>query len=183
LVFTSAPVVDVPENQIEAYTAEAQSTDASGAAPIYSIRYTSGRRKPDSERFRVNGITGSITFKNPPDFEAPADANKDNIYEIDVIASPLVPGESPAGSGILVSGGAPVTLAVSIRVTNQEDEEEDEKDATEDVTDDLVVATDGGVEVVDIERGVGSGLIIAAGGASLIAAIVLATDEDDPVSP
>ena len=44
---------------------------------------TSGR---DGGDFLIDRQTGVLTFRNPPDFERPADANRDNVYEVTVRA-------------------------------------------------------------------------------------------------
>ena len=44
---------------------------------------TSGR---DGGDFSINE-SGELTFRNPPDFERPADSNRDNVYELTVRAS------------------------------------------------------------------------------------------------
>jgi VCBS repeat-containing protein len=41
----------------------------------------------DNDRFNINASTGEVTFKVSPNFEAPADANTDNIYNITVHAN------------------------------------------------------------------------------------------------
>ena len=46
----------------------------------WSVRGTDGRD------FEINS-DGQLTFRNPPDYEQPADSNSDNIYEITVVAS------------------------------------------------------------------------------------------------
>lgn len=46
---------------------------------------------------------GSLTFKAPPDFEAPADANADNIYQVQITAS---------------DGVRQATLSLSVQVMN-----------------------------------------------------------------
>ena len=38
----------------------------------------------DSNRFNISLRTGSLTFRNPPNFETPIDRNGDNVYEIEV---------------------------------------------------------------------------------------------------
>lgn len=40
---------------------------------------------PDAAMFAISG-DGSVRFAIPPDFNAPADANKDNVYQITVVA-------------------------------------------------------------------------------------------------
>ncbi|MBI3151310.1 MAG: cadherin repeat domain-containing protein [Chloroflexi bacterium] len=41
----------------------------------------------DSGKFSMDGSSGTLTFANAPDFEAPADANGDNVYEVTVQVS------------------------------------------------------------------------------------------------
>ena len=41
----------------------------------------------DSSKFDVSGAGGELTFKAEPDFEAPTDANKNNVYEVTVRAA------------------------------------------------------------------------------------------------
>ncbi len=41
----------------------------------------------DAARFQLNTVTGALSFITPPDFEAPTDANGDNIYEATATAS------------------------------------------------------------------------------------------------
>lgn len=74
--FTSAATTTVAENTRTAvYTATA--TDADSDPLTFSI--VGGA---DAGRFTINGSTGALTFVANPDFEAPADANTDNRYEV-----------------------------------------------------------------------------------------------------
>jgi hypothetical protein len=57
----------------------------------------------DASRFTINAQTGVLTFVTPPNFEAPADFNRDNVYDVTVKAS----------DGTVVD-----TQALSISVTN-----------------------------------------------------------------
>ena len=41
---------------------------------------------PDGARFALSA-SGELTFRRPPDFEAPQDADQDNTYEIAVVAA------------------------------------------------------------------------------------------------
>ena len=41
----------------------------------------------DAAKFNINATSGALTFKVAPDFEAPGDANTDNIYEVSVKAT------------------------------------------------------------------------------------------------
>ncbi len=40
----------------------------------------------DAVRFAI-GVTGGLSFNSPPDYEKPRDGNKDNVYEVTVVAS------------------------------------------------------------------------------------------------
>jgi parallel beta-helix repeat protein len=53
--------------------------DANGDALVYSLLPT-----PDSARFTIDPTTGVLRFVVAPDFEAPADSNADNVYDITV---------------------------------------------------------------------------------------------------
>ncbi|MEO0785361.1 MAG: cadherin domain-containing protein [Pseudomonadota bacterium] len=74
--FTSAASLTVPENaQGAVYTAEA--SDADGDILTYSI--ASGG---DGALFTIDATGGAVSFLQAPDFEAPADGNGDNVYEL-----------------------------------------------------------------------------------------------------
>jgi hypothetical protein len=80
-VFASGPTfLSVAENQTAVVTLSA--TDPEGAAISYRI---SGGT--DAARFTINAQTGALAFAAAPDFEAPADANRDNVYHVTVAAS------------------------------------------------------------------------------------------------
>ncbi|WP_431303425.1 VCBS domain-containing protein [Sediminicoccus sp. BL-A-41-H5] len=57
----------------------------------------------DAARFDINTNTGVVTFKTAPNFEAPADAGADNVYNITVTAS----------DGTLSSAAQPVAITVT----------------------------------------------------------------------
>ena len=78
-VFTSSATADVAENQIDAYRAVA--TDADSDTLSYSLSGT------DASRFMIDSATGEVRFIEAPDFEAPGDADADNVYDIVVTAS------------------------------------------------------------------------------------------------
>lgn len=93
--FTSLAAATVNENATgPAYRATA--TDAQNQTIAFSL---SGGA--DAARFSINGATGDVAFNVPPDFEAPADQNGDNVYNIIIAAS---------------DGQATSTLAVAITV-------------------------------------------------------------------
>ncbi len=76
-VITSGAAVSVTENQTAVLTVT--STDVDGGAPAYTI---SGGA--DAARFTIDGVTGALTFNAAPNFEAPADAGADNVYDVTV---------------------------------------------------------------------------------------------------
>jgi Ca2+-binding RTX toxin-like protein len=61
-------------------------TTVSAADPESTVTYSiSGGA--DSGRFTINAQTGKLSFSTSPNFEAPADANGDNVYDVVVTAS------------------------------------------------------------------------------------------------
>ena len=78
-VFTSSATASVAENQTDAYRAVA--TDADSDTLSYSLSGT------DASRFMIDSATGEVRFIEAPDFEAPGDADADNVYDIVVTAS------------------------------------------------------------------------------------------------
>ena len=84
---SGSDVVDHPENGtnvVAAYTA----TDPEGGSITWSLEGA------DKDRFEISSA-GELTFKSPPDHDAPADANSDNVYLVTVNAA------DGAGSGLL----------------------------------------------------------------------------------
>jgi hypothetical protein len=80
--FTSNGSFTIAENTT--VVATITSTDAD--LPVQALSYSiSGG--PDSARFNVNPSTGELAFVAAPDFEAPADAGADNIYNVTVQVS------------------------------------------------------------------------------------------------
>ncbi|MBN4056081.1 FG-GAP repeat protein, partial [bacterium AH-315-J23] len=77
-VFSSGATASVAENQTSAYTAVAN--DGDGDSLSYSLSGT------DAGLFAINSVTGVVTFKNLPNFEAPGDDGDDNTYDIVVTA-------------------------------------------------------------------------------------------------
>ncbi len=94
---TSAATASFAENATgTVYTAAATDPDA-GTTLTYSI---SGA---DAALFNINATTGAVTFKSSPNYEAPADAGGNNVYDVNVTAS---------------DGTNTSTKAVAISVTN-----------------------------------------------------------------
>ena len=77
--FTSPATVSVAENQVAAY--EAAAADADGDPLRYSLSGT------DAALFTIDANTGEVRFMAAPDFEAPGDADRDNVHDITVTAS------------------------------------------------------------------------------------------------
>jgi len=78
-VLVSGDAVTVTENGTEAFQAAAE--DADSAEITFSL---SG---DDAALFAIDAATGLVTFIAAPDFENPADANGDNVYEVVVTAT------------------------------------------------------------------------------------------------
>jgi VCBS repeat-containing protein len=76
----SSASVEVAENNTTVTTISA--TDPDGGALAYSIAGGA-----DGALFKVNASTGAVTFAGAPDYEAPADADGNNVYEVIVRAS------------------------------------------------------------------------------------------------
>ena len=96
--FTSPATVSVAENQVAAY--EAAAADADGDPLRYSLSGT------DAALFTIDANTGEVRFMAAPDFEAPGDADRDNVYDITVTAS---------------DGANSANHNVAITVTNEND--------------------------------------------------------------
>jgi glucose/arabinose dehydrogenase len=94
--FTSPASVSVTENSSGTiYTATA--TDPDGNALTYSL---SGGA--DRTSFQISSA-GALSFVSSPDFEAPADANGDNVYQVDIRVD---------------DGSLTAILSLSVTVTN-----------------------------------------------------------------
>ncbi|MBN1630888.1 MAG: tandem-95 repeat protein, partial [Thermoleophilia bacterium] len=81
-----------------AYVARLTAWDAEGDPLAYSI--VGG---PDARLFTLDARTGILRFAPPPDYESPADAGRDNVYDLTVEVSDSV---------------ATTTKALIVRVTN-----------------------------------------------------------------
>jgi len=92
---TSSDAVTLLEGSVLAYTVTA--SDPDNNTLFFSL---SGE---DAEAFSIDARTGAVSFRQAADFEAPADGNSDNTYEIMVTAS----------DGVLAS-----SFAVTLYVTN-----------------------------------------------------------------
>ena len=92
----AAASVSVAENTTTVTTVT--STDVDGGSPVYSI-LAGG----DGAKFSIDSTTGALAFLAAPNFEAPTDANADNVYELTVQAT---------------DGSLTDTQAISVTVSN-----------------------------------------------------------------
>src|SRR5262249_12009938 len=90
-------LISIPENTVAVTDVDATDPDA-GTTLTYSLAGGA-----DQALFGINGVTGALSFHALPNFEAPSDANGDNVYEVLVQAS----------DGLLVD-----TQTLSITVTD-----------------------------------------------------------------
>ena len=77
---TSAAAVSVQENSTAVVTVTAE--DADGPATSFSLDGGA-----DAGLFTIDATTGALSFVSAPDFEAPADAGADNVYDVVVRVS------------------------------------------------------------------------------------------------
>ncbi len=77
------PTASVP---VVENTTAVTDVDATDPDPGTTLTYTLAGGA-DAGRFQIDGGTGMLTFTTAPDFEAPVDANGDNVYEVIVSAS------------------------------------------------------------------------------------------------
>ena len=80
-VFIGDPTLEAAENQSVAGRVTARDLDRDDAITDYAI--TGGS---DRDLLDING-TGALTFKDDPDFEAPADEGRNNGYVVEVTAT------------------------------------------------------------------------------------------------
>ncbi|WP_183030036.1 cadherin domain-containing protein [Altericroceibacterium spongiae] len=78
-VITSDAAITLAENEVAVTSVTA--SDADGDTLTYAL---SG---PDSAQFTINANTGELSFVTAPDYENPADANGDNVYELIVLVN------------------------------------------------------------------------------------------------
>jgi hypothetical protein len=95
-VFSSSVSAQADEGGSLAYQAVASDPDSSDAI-IYSLLAS-----PDASLFQIDSTDGTVLFLTPPDFEAPSDADGDNVYVIQV--------------GATDGGGATTALTVEVSV-------------------------------------------------------------------
>ena len=76
--FTVTENYDIAQ-QLESYTA----TDAKDNRPVFPQWSVSGR---DGGDFVIDTVSGALAFRNTPDYDRPADSDRDNIYEVTIRA-------------------------------------------------------------------------------------------------
>ena len=92
--------VAIAENGTTVATITASDANAAlGDSVRYSIAATG-----DGAKFAIDASTGALRFAVAPDFEAPGDANRDNVYDVTVIATD--------------ARGATDTQALTVRITD-----------------------------------------------------------------
>ena len=96
-VLSLAAEVTVDENEVDVATATA--TDADGDGLTFSI--ISGGA--DAALFSIDGNSGVLQFQNPPDYEAPADAGGNNVYNVTVSVSDGQGGSDSQAVAVTVS--------------------------------------------------------------------------------
>ena len=74
--YTVAENYDITQD-LGSYTA----TDAKDNRPVFPRWSLSGR---DGGDFLIDPVTGTLAFRNTPDYDRPADSNRDNLYEVAV---------------------------------------------------------------------------------------------------
>ena len=72
--------ISIPENTKSVTTVQA--SDSDGDTITYSIL-----NSLDSDKFTINLTSGVLLFSSAPDFETPTDSDKNNIYEVMVVAN------------------------------------------------------------------------------------------------
>ena len=100
-VITTPDKISVSENVLT--VAIITTTDADRPAQILTYAITGGA---DAAKFSIVNATGELKFITAPDFETPADANRDNAYEVTVQVS---------------DGVSNVTKNISVQVTDKAD--------------------------------------------------------------
>ena len=94
---TSGATASFTENGIgTAYT-------ATGTDPDPGNTLTFALSGTDASLFNINAASGAVTFKNSPNYEAPADKGANNVYDITVTASDGLLSSTPRAVAITVT--------------------------------------------------------------------------------
>ena len=100
--------------------------NGSGAVPTYAAvdpekkdvtwsKQTGGSNNADEGLFDIDPASGRLTFNTPPDFENPADAGTDNLYEVTIQANDA---SADLASGYRSSADPRVSKTLRVTVTN-----------------------------------------------------------------
>ena len=143
-VITSVAAENVTENQTEVLTVS--SIDVDGDAPNYSI--VSGS---DAALFSIDPISGELEFNVAPDFEAPGDADGNNIYEVVVEVADGFGGTDIQAIAVAVTNGNEDPVVTSAASTVAEENQTSVLTVTS-------ADVDGGVPNYSIIGGVDAGL-------------------------
>lgn len=100
-------VISVAENTTAVTTAT--STDVDGVTTLYSISGT------DAASFSINSSSGALSFVSAPNFEAPADAGGNNVYDLTLTVSDGAEGFDTQALAVTVTNvnEAPVLTFIS----------------------------------------------------------------------
>jgi hypothetical protein len=82
-----APVFNIDTLSLEFQGNQTGVVYKANATDIDSNKITYSLAGTDAKLFKINKTTGDITFAKTPDAQKPLDANKDNLYELNIIAS------------------------------------------------------------------------------------------------
>ena len=104
---TSTAAVSVAENTTAVTTVSASDADW----PVQTVQYAIVGGA-DQARFAIDGTSGALRFVAAPDFERPADAGGDNVYEVTVQASDLLLSSTQA-LAVTVTDAADQMVAVA----------------------------------------------------------------------
>nr|MBX2884870.1 tandem-95 repeat protein [Granulosicoccus sp.] len=143
-VITSASAVNAAENQTTVTTVT--STDVDGDTPNYSI--VGG---VDAGLFSIDGSSGALTFITAPDFETPADAGANNVYDVTVQVADGNGGTDTQGIAVTVTNVNEDPMITSASAVN----------VSENQTSVLTVTStdvDGGTPTYSIAGGADAGL-------------------------
>ncbi|MDQ1195402.1 cadherin domain-containing protein [Agrobacterium sp. SORGH_AS 787] len=112
--FTSAVTANIAENTTSVMTVTATDPDA-GTVLTYAI---SGGA--DASLFTINSQTGQLSFRSAPDYEAPADINHDNVYDVTVLVSDGTNARTQSVSVVVTDvAEAPVITSASSVTVNE----------------------------------------------------------------
>jgi serralysin len=79
----ASATIQVQENKTAVTTVVATDPDGAGNGLTYSIAASS----IDGAHFTIDPVTGALSFNSAPDYEAPTDANVNNIYQLRIVAT------------------------------------------------------------------------------------------------